>query len=53
MVFCLVDFCCQGVNFYDDGVDEGCVMMKDWEFLVLGSVSFGINMMLFVLIKKC
>lgn len=52
MALCSADSRCQGANLYDDGADEGCVMMKDWEFPASGSVSPGTNMMSFVPIKK-
>jgi hypothetical protein len=52
MALCSADPRCQGANLFDDGADEGCVMMKDWEYPASGSVTPGTNMMSFVPVKK-
>lgn len=52
MAACSADPRCQGANLYDDGADEGCVMMKDWEYPASGGVDPTANMMSFVPIKK-
>lgn len=39
MSLCSADPKCQGVNFYDDGQDDGCVMVQQYQYPASGSVN--------------
>lgn len=52
MSFCTADPTCQGVNFFDDGQSDGCVLVQQHEFPATGSVDPTTLMMSAVPVKK-
>ncbi|KAI1848687.1 hypothetical protein JX265_005686 [Neoarthrinium moseri] len=49
---CTADPKCQGVNFYDDGGSDGCLMMSEHEYPATGTPRPGDNLISAVPIKK-
>ncbi|KAI0012675.1 hypothetical protein F4779DRAFT_632874 [Xylariaceae sp. FL0662B] len=52
MNFCTADPKCQGVNFYDDGQSDGCVMVEQHEYPAAGNVDPSTKLISAVPIKK-